>query len=306
MADPRVAALIRDQQFLFASRIQLFQSQAGVLQQRIDQQQTQVMGQQAQVDSINEQVRLTNEELDGYRKLNEQGFAPKNLLLRYERTLADLAGRRGQLTADIARLRQQMGETRMQLVALREQRQTEAAEGARDSQAKLADVIPRLTTARGALEATVVRAPVDGNVFSLTQYTIGGVVGAGEVLMEIVPAGTPLTVTAMIKPSDIEEVHEGMKARIKLVGLNQRYTDSLQATVALVSADKITNERQPTMSGYRVDLKIPPSELKKLKNGTQLTPGMPASALIVTGQRSVMGFLISPITTLMENAFREE
>jgi multidrug efflux pump subunit AcrA (membrane-fusion protein) len=110
----------------------------------------------------------------------------------------------------------------------------------------------------------------------------------------------------MVKPADIEEVHAGMKARIKLVGLNQRYTDSLEATVAVVSADKITNEKQPTMSGYRVDLKIPPSELKKLKKGTQLTPGMPAMALIVTGQRSVMGFLVSPITTLMENAFREQ
>jgi HlyD family type I secretion membrane fusion protein len=305
MSDPRVATLIRDQQFLFTTRAQLFQSQSSVLQQRIEQQQTQVEGQQAQVDSVNTQVRLTEEQLDGYRKLNEQGFAPKNLLLRYESTLADLAGRKGQLLADIARLKQQQGETRMQLVALREQRQTEAAEGARDSQTKLADVIPRLTTARGALEATTVRAPVDGYVFNLTQFTVGGVVGGGETLMELVPSGTPLTVTAMVKPQDIEEIHEGMKARIKLVGVNQRYADTLEATVTVVSADRITNEKTGT-AGYRVDLKIPPSQLKKLRKGVELTPGMPAMALIVTGERSVMGFLVAPISLLMENAFREE
>ncbi len=305
LSDPAVATLVRDQQFVFTARRQLFQSQAAVLQQRIEQQETQVVGQQAQVDSILEQQRLTEEELSGYRKLNEQGFAPKTLILRYERTLAELAGRRGQLVADIARLRQQMGETRLQLTSIRNERESQAAEGLRDSQAKLADVIPRLTTARQALDATVVRSPVDGYVFNLTQFTVGGVVGAGEVMMDVVPSGTPLTVTAKIKPEDVDEVHQGMKARVKLTGLNQRFSDALDATVSVVSADKNVDERTG-IATYRVDLRIDPSELKKLKKGVQMTPGMPAQALIVTGERSVMGFLISPITDTLEDAFREE
>lgn len=252
-----------------------------------------------------EQKRLTEEELAGYRKLNEQGFAPKTLILRYERTLAELAGRQGQLTADIARLKQQMGETRLQLNSIRNQRESEAAEGLRDSQAKLADVVPRLTTARQTLDGTVVRSPVDGYVFNLTQFTVGGVVGAGEVMMDVVPSGTPLTVTALVKPEDVDEVHVGMKAKIKLTGLNQRFNDSLDATVSVVSADRMTNDKTGT-AFYRVDLRIPPSELKKLKKGFKMTPGMPAMALIVTGERSVMGFLISPITQTLEDAFREE
>jgi len=305
MSDPAVATLVRDQQFVFMTRQQLFQSQAAVLQQRIEQQETQVVGAQAQLDSIIEQQRLTEEELAGYRKLNEQGFAPKTLILRYERTLAELAGRKGQLMSEIARLRQQMGETRLQLTSIRNERQSQAAEGLRDSQAKLADVIPRLTTARQNLEATVVRSPVDGYVFNLTQFTVGGVVGSGEVMMDVVPSATPLTVTAMIKPEDVDEVHEGMKARVKLTGLNQRFNDSLEATVSVVSKDRITNEKTG-VPFYRVDLRIPPSELKKLKKGVEMTPGMPAAALIVTGERSVMGFLISPITETLEDAFREQ
>jgi HlyD family type I secretion membrane fusion protein len=305
MSDPAVASLVRDQQFLFTTRQQLFQSQSAVLMQRIEQQQTQVQGQQAQLESINEQQRLTDEELAGYRKLNEQGFAPKTLILRYERTLAELAGRKGQLLSEIARLRQQIGETRLQLNSIRDERESQAAEGLRDSQTKLADVIPRLTTARQSLASTVVRSPVDGYVFNLTQFTVGGVVGGGEPMMDVVPSGTPLTVTAMIKPEDVDEVHKGMKARVKLTGLNQRFTDSLDATVDVVSADRMTNEKTGT-SYYRVDLRIAPSELKKLKKGVQLTPGMPAMALIVTGERSVMGFLISPITSTLEDAFREE
>jgi len=305
MGEPGVAAIIRDQQFLFTTRLQLFQSQSSVLAQRVDQQQTQVQGQQAQLESIVEQQRLTEEELSGYRKLHEQGFAPKTLILRYERTMAELGGRKGQLSSEIARLRQQMGETRMQLASLQNERSSQAAEGLRDSQTKLADVIPRLTAARQILAATIVRSPVDGYVFNLTQFTVGGVVGAGEVMMDVVPRATPLTVTAMIKPEDVEEVHVGMDAKVKLTGLNQRFNESLDAKVAVVSADRINNEKSG-VSYYRVDLRIAPTELSKLKNGVQLTPGMPAQALIKTGDRSIMGFLISPITDTLEDAFREQ
>ncbi|MFN9849914.1 MAG: biotin/lipoyl-binding protein, partial [Alphaproteobacteria bacterium] len=122
IGQPAVAQLIRDQEFLFTTRRQVYESQTAVLGQRVEQQLTQVSGQQAQLDSIIEQQRLTQEELDGYRKLNEQGFAPKTLVLRYERSMAELAGRKGQLQADIARIRQQMGETRLQLTQLRNER----------------------------------------------------------------------------------------------------------------------------------------------------------------------------------------
>ncbi len=304
-AEPGVAQLIRDQQFLFSSRALLNESQAAVLAQRIEQQQTQVVGQQAQVDAIIERQRLTQEELDGYRKLNEQGFAPKTLVLRYEGNMAELAGRKGQLVSEIARLRQQMGETRLQLAQLRNERQSQSAEGLRDSQTRLADVIPRLTTARQSLDATVVRSPVDGNIFNLTQFTIGGLVGAGEVIMDVVPKGAPLTVTAMIKPEDVDEVRVGMPVKVRLTGLNQRFNDAMDATVSVVSADRLTNDKSG-IAFYRVDVRIDPTQLTKLKKGVKMTSGMPASVTVVGGKRSIMSYLISPITSTWEDAFREE
>ena len=305
IAEPGVAQLVRDQQFLYMSRQQLYQSQAAVLGQRVEQQQTQVQGQQAQLESVNEQQRLTLEELAGYRKLNEQGFAPKTLILRYERTMAELGGRKGQLLSEIARLRQQIGETRLQLAQLRNERQSQSAEGLRDSQNRLADVIPRLTAARQTFEATVVRSPVDGHIFNLTQFTVGGLIGAGETMMDVVPKGAPLTVTAMVRPEDVDEVHTGMPAKVRLTGLNQRFNDALDATVSMVAADRMTNEKSG-VAFYRIDLRIDPGELAKLKKGVQMTPGMPASVTVVGGKRSVMSYLISPITTTLEDAFREE
>ncbi len=304
MSDPRIAGQLRDQQFLFSTRLQAFQSQIAVLSQRLDQLQTQIGGQEAQVASVEEQRRLTEEELSGYRTLNEKGYAPKTLILRYERSLADLSGRKGALLAEIARLRQQIGETRLQMASTRDQRESQAAEGLRESQTRLADVDPRFTAAKQELESTVVRSPVDGYVFNLTQFTIGGVTGAGEVLMDVVPAGSPMLVTVQIEPKDIQSVTVGMDARVRLTGLNQRFNSPLPAKVVVVSADRILNERTGATS-FRVDLRIDPRDLAKMERGVALTPGMPAQALIVTGEGTVLGYLLRPITETLQDAFRE-
>lgn len=305
MSDPRVAGLIRDQQFLFTSRLQLFESQSSVLRQRMDQLQTRIDGLQTQVASIDEQVRLTQEELTGYKSLYEKGYAPKTLILRYERAVADLEGRRGSLVSDISRTREQMGETSMQAVSLREERQSQAAEGLRDMQTRIADTAPRLTAAKQTLEGTLVRSPVDGYVLNLSQFTVGGVAGPGEHLVDVVPANEALVVTAMIRPQDIEEVHVGMDARVRPSAFSQRWVNPLMAKVTAVSADRLTDDK--TGQGFfRADLAIDPAELKKLGKNVRLTSGMPADVMIVTGKRTIMGFLISPITDTLNDAFREQ
>lgn len=305
LADPRVAGLIRDQQFLFTSRLQLFEGQASVLHQRQEQLQSTIQGLQAQVASVEEQRRLTQLELDGYKKLEAQGYAPKTLIIRYERAMADLVGRKGQLQAEIAKTRQQIGEAQLQLATLRNDRVSQAADNYRSMQSQLADVTPRLTAAKQTLAGTVVRSPVDGYVLNLTQFTIGGVAGQGEELMDVVPAGAPLIVSARVRPQDIDEVRTGMEARVRLDAFNQRWVSPLKAKVVTVSADRLVDQK--TGEGfYRADLRIDAAELAKLGRGLDLKPGMPANGMIVTGERSVMSYLIAPIRETLEDAFREQ
>jgi HlyD family type I secretion membrane fusion protein len=323
MADPRVAQLIRDQQFLYASKLQLFQSQVSVLEQRIEQSQNQIAGDQAQIASTAEQSKLTDEEMSGYKELYAKGYAPKSLILRYQRSMAEFTGRRGSLQADMARLRQQMGETRMQMVSLRNQRTTAAADEMREAQAKLSDVLPRLSAAKQTLAGTVVRAPADGYVFNLTQYTPGAAVGAGEVLMQVVPSNSPLMVTAMVKPQDIGSVHQGMDAQVRISALNPRWHGPMKAKVVMVAPDKSTptassvatragaggaTAGDPTaMAGfYRINVAIDPKELTKLRPGERVGPGMPASVMLVSGKRTLLSFLVSPITETFDHAFHEQ
>lgn len=304
-ADPVVAGMIRDQQFLFTSRLQLFESQSSVYAQQLDQIQNQIEGDQAQLESAEEQRKLTVEEMAGYQTLYAKGYAPKPLILRYQRQVADLAGRKGQLLADMARLRQQMGQVKMQIATLRDDRQSKAAADLRDDQSKLEEVIPKLVASKEALQASVVTSPVDGYVFNLTAFTPGGVIGAGESIMDIVPSNSPLIVTVLVKPEDIDQVHVGMDAQVRLVGPNPRWNSPVPAKVTVVSADRLTN-KETGQAFFRADLRIDPKDLAGLEKNIKVVPGMSASAMIVTGNRTLMGFLIQPITDTLHHAFREQ
>ncbi|MCA3737689.1 MAG: HlyD family type I secretion periplasmic adaptor subunit [Phenylobacterium sp.] len=305
ISDPRVGALIRDQEFLFASRLQFFDSQAEVLRQRTQQIDSQMAGVRAQIVALDENVALTRQELEGYQTLYAQGYAPRTLILRYQRALADLAGRRGALTAEQQRLAQQKGEAQVQLAALSDQRISQSAEGLRQMQAALADARPKLASALQTLAGATVRAPVDGYVLNLTQSTVGGVVGQGELLMAVVPSDAPLAVTARIKPDEIEGISAGMKARVTITAFSTRRVSPFDAVVTNVSADELTDEKSG-QSYYRADLKIDPKELTKLPRGETVTPGMPAQVMITTGRRTVMGYIIGPLTDTVNASLRDK
>ena len=303
--DPAIASLLRDQDFLFTTRLQFFQSQNEILEQRVQQIDSSVVGIKAQLDSTDDSIKLTQEELAGYQTLYEKGFTPKTLILRYQRSLSDLAGRRGQLIAQITQAQEQIGETRMQIANQRDQRISQAAEGVRQMQMSLADVMPRVTAAKVALADTVVKSPVDGYVLQLTQFTQGGVISAGESLMNIVPANSPLIVSVKIRPADVDDVHIGLKARVRLTAFNARKTMPVDADVIAISADQIVDEKSGS-GFFRVDLRIEPGELaKKLPKGARLSPGMPAQAQIVTGTNTVLHYIISPLTDTIGNALHD-
>lgn len=305
ISDPRVAALIHDQQFLFTSRLQFYESQNDVLSQRLQQIDAQIVGVKAQLDANDLSIDLTKQELAGYQTLFEKGFAPKTLILRYQRSLADLQGRRGQLVSDMTRLGEQKGETSFQMIAQKRDRVSQAAEGLRQMQSQLSDALPRLTAARETLDHTVVRSPADGYVLDLTQFTVGGVIGAGELLLSVVPANAPLIVTVKLKPNEINDVRAGMSARVRLTAFNYRKVSPVAATVINVSADQLSDPK--TGEGFfKADLRIDPKDIAKLPRDAKLSPGMPAQAMITTGKNTILHYLISPLTDTVGEAMREK
>jgi HlyD family secretion protein/epimerase transport system membrane fusion protein len=220
-----------------------------------------------------------------------------------QRTAAALNGQRGSLLTDISRSQQEIGDVRIKLAQLDEQRQTEAADGMRTAQAQLTETEPRLTAVRNTLRNTDVVAPVSGYVFNLTQFTEGGVATGGERLLDIVPLNSRMVIEARVSPNDISDVKMGMESRVTFSGYNARTTPPVDGTVTLVSADATTDEatKEPY---YTVHIKVEPAELAKAPN-VRLAPGMPAQVAIVTSSRTILDYLIGPLTESMRASMRE-
>jgi HlyD family type I secretion membrane fusion protein len=303
-SDPLVAATLASQQGLFDARLDLLRSQQQIGQQREKELGEQINGLRAQVASTDAQLRLNKEELGGVQSLYASGYAPKSRLLALQRSAASLGGDRGDQTASIARVQQSIGETRMQTLQAEQTRISEAATGLQQADSKLSDLGPRLAAAKDLLSHTRVYAPVSGTVLNLTQFTEGGVAGANEPLMDIVPTNQPLVIEAQIQPKDAHAVQPGQKANITLTAYNTRTTPRIKATVLTVSADA-TVEPHTGKPFFQVDLKIPPEELKKLPADVKIYPGMPVATSIVNGQKTILSYIVSPFTDMLHASMHE-
>jgi len=311
--DPQVAALLAGERALHTSSMMLYSSQANVLSSQASQLETQIQGMRAQMSSIDMQSGSIADELGGVRELNRLGYAPKTRVAALDRNAAQLKGQKGSILSDIARAQQAIGGVRIQIAQLEEKRQSEAAAGIRQAQDRLAEAEPKLRATAESLFQTAVRAPVDGYVFNLTAFTEGGVAGPGERLLDIVPTGTPLVLNARVKPNDIAEVHVGMPARVTLTAFNPRTTPPLDGKVTVVSADATSEDPTvPGMAGqarepyYLVQVKVDPAQIQRIGNGVHMVPGMQASVSIITGSRTIMDYLLGPMTDAMHTALREK
>lgn len=303
-ADPTVNALIASQRALFQTRMTLYRSQAMVLNSQAQQLETQISGMRIQAQSINDQEALVKEELQGVRELSRQGYAPNSRLLALERNAVAVKGQKGSIVADIARIRQSIGEIRLQVAQLQDRHQTEVSDGIRAAQERLADAGPKLRTALEIQEQTEIRAPVAGYVFNLTQFTEGGVAGGGQMLMQIVPSDHQLVMAAEVAPRDISDVHMGMPARVTLLGYSTRKVTPVEGTVTLIAADARQNEKTGS-SAFLVEITVPAENLVKAGPDVHLTPGMQASVAIVTGERTIIDYLLEPFTDSMRTALKE-
>jgi HlyD family type I secretion membrane fusion protein len=301
--EPTIVDLMTDQTALFDKRRQAITNQVDILKQRLAQLETRIFGYQAQIDAVSRQNDLIEQELVGTKSLAARGYGTKTKVLELQRIAAGLTGQVGSLQAQIAEAQQAQGETTMQINRLHEDRLTEGSQGLSDIQGDLANIQPRLEAARATLALMDVRAPVTGKVFGLTQFTDGGIVAPGERILDIVPDNSPMIIEAHIPTTDIADVKQGMRAEIKLTAYNQHTTPSVQGEITRISADRVTPENGAAF--YTVDLRVDPQSLSHAAEELRLYPGMPAEVVIPTGSRTALDYLISPVTSSMDRAFRE-
>ena len=295
--------LLATQDRIFRARARSLANRTAIYRQRIGQLREEATGLEEEIEAQDRQTELLDEEMDGLRGLIERGFEGKPRLLALARRKAEVAGARARNRALIARVEQRVGETRLTIGELANQRLTEVVAELREVEARMSDLRERIAAARNVFSRTRVAAPVAGTVVNLRVFTRGGVIGQGEALMDIVPASGELVIEVQVEPTDIDTVYPDLPAQVRLTAFSHLTTPILSGTVLQVSADRLTDERTGAPF-YEARIALDPGQpaLANLK----LQPGMPAEVMIVTGKRTALDYLIKPIVASFRRSLREE
>ena len=295
--------LLASEEMLFKARKNARDSQKDLLQSRVSQLGDEIAGLDAQVVSKAKQVELITGELSGVQDLYDKRLVPLTRLTTLQRENARIEGERGQLISAIAETKSKIGEAQLQIVRLDQDFRTDVVKELGENQGKEAELVLRGVAARDLLDRIDIRAPTSGIIHQLSAHTIGGVIRAGDSIMEIVPDSDDLQIEARLQPNDIDQVRIGQQSFVRFSAFNQRTTPQVDGVVSYVSAD-LTQEPHTGSAYYTIRMTLPGDERRRL-GSFQLVSGMPAEVFLQTGSRTMMSYLLKPITDQLQRTFSE-
>ena len=301
--DRGVAQALSGQQKIFDARRQLEQSKIDAIRERINQSREEIIGYQAEVVAADRRVALTNEEVGSVIQLVDKGLERKPHLLDLQRQLAEIQGKRGETVAEIARAKQQIAEADVNILSIRNDDEKQAADDLRETQRKVHELTEATEAAANVMARTEIKAPEDGVITDLRVHTPGGVINPGEAVLDLVPKADRLVIEAQIRPVDIDRLHEGLDAQVRLLPYRSRRTPPLDAKVIYVSADRLV-DKHTNHAYFAVKLAVDENQFKSMPD-VEMVPGMPAEAMIRTGKSTVALYALSPILDSFHRAFRE-
>ena len=303
--DPDVENVTGSESKLFEVRTTGRAGQKAQLRERVSQLNEEIVGLTAQETAKTKEIALVEKELVGVRSLYEKNLVQISRLTVLERDLARLAGERGQYVASRAQTKGKITETELQIIQVDKDMVSEVSKDLRETNDKIGEFVERKVTAEDQLRRIDIRAPQDGMVLQSTVHTVGGVITAGDAIMMIVPQADDLSVEAKVNPQDIDKLQIGQKTVLRLSAFNQRTTPELNGIVSRVSAD-VTTDQRTGQSYYTIRVSMPAAEVARLGDNVKLIPGMPVEAFVQTGDRTMLSYLMKPLSDQLMRSFREK
>ncbi len=296
--------ILEGEKQLYEARRHAFAEEQTVLVAQLEQRRQEFEELQIKISETENSIALMDRELELARGLFQRKAIPELDFLQRERAAVaerrELAVSRAQLPRSEAA----MAEARAQLSNLEAQFRSQARDELAQVIGDLAVIVESIRAAQERLERTILTAPVRGIVNSLPVTTIGAVIRPGENVVEIVPLDETLYVDAEIRPQDIAFISPGQLASVKVTAYDYTVYGDLAGTVQRISADTFEDEKGNTF--YRVTIEIKENSLgKNPTNPLPLIPGMIVTADILTGQKTVLEYLLNPITRARNEALRE-
>ena len=197
---------------------------------------------------------------------------------------------------------EQGAESRMELIRVLQRKANAESEISR-KQADIESLEERIPAIKDRVNRTNVISPKAGIINRMVITTIGGVADPGSALVEIVPLNEDLVVEVEIDPKDIALVLPGQRAIVKLTAFDFSKFGSLEGRVVSVGADSI--QKDDGSLWYLCEISVRVKDITSLGKKITMLPGMVAQVDIVNGERTVMNYLLQPVTKVTEEAFRE-
>jgi HlyD family secretion protein len=297
-------AALAAEQGLMNERRSTRASQLSQLDERKRQIGTQIEGLLVKQSALGEEFTQASEQLADYRMLGSKGLIRRPILRQTERDVSRLRGDMGDTDSRVASARSQLHETELKIREVTQNARSQILTELQATTAKLSEIQEQRTAAMDRFDRLDIRAPRAGVVYELAIHTVGGVVSPGQKLMSIIPSSDPLIVSAKIKPSEVDQVHVGQRATVRVSAFKLPTTPELEGEVTNVSPDRVVDGRSGE-GFFKVTVALESGEQNKIA-GKELTPGLPAEVLIRGEARRVIAYLIQPFTDRLAVTFREE
>jgi HlyD family type I secretion membrane fusion protein len=294
------AAVQRD---VFEARRRAIEGETAILRQRILQTEDEIDGLHAMIEAQTRLIAILDAEASDLEGLFEKGLTTRERYTELRRRQAELEGERATHVAGVARARKSIVEIEQQILQLSTRRLNDAVAELSEVEAEIFDLEQQIRAAEDVLRRIDVRAPVGGIVMDLQVHTTGGVIRPGEPIMHVVPVGERLVIEARVRPEDVDVLAAGQSAQVRISAFDRFDMLPLEGTVAMVSADRLVEERTG-VSYFTAIIVVTDGELEKLE-GRKLLPGMSAEAMIRTGTRTLIGYLSEPLSRNLRRAMRE-
>ncbi|MEE2691324.1 MAG: HlyD family type I secretion periplasmic adaptor subunit [Pseudomonadota bacterium] len=300
-AAPDVTA---DERSLYEARMAELNASLDVENAKLNQRKQSLEEAKVARDYAQQSLDLASQELEMMKPLVAKGIEPQIELLRTRQRESTARGELHRAEIAVERAAAEVAEAESEIVRIKKTFSANVADELAKAKAEYVELSGGLPAIRDKVDRTEVRSPIDGVVNRVLVSTIGGVVQPGETIVEIVPSEDSLLVEARIKQADIGFLSIGQPAKVKVSAYDSAIYGSLDGKIESISADSIEDEKSGDRY-YLIKVRTDKNAIKSKRGELQILPGMGAEVDILNGKRTVLAYLLNPVSKLSDNALRE-
>lgn len=302
---------LQDHPEIVETQHSIFLAQRNLFLTTIDELNLRIIGLKDEITALNKQRRTSNQQLaildETLSELNElysRQLISKSRITSTERDRVNVLTQLEALKVSILQKQNAYNETTQRIEKTKKEGKEKIWQQIEKNKNDLAKVKAEIPATQDDSTRLEVKAPVSGRVHKLSVNNINEVIKPGEPILEIVPNSGNFLIHAEVKPEDIEQLYFGQRTRIRFDSFNQQSTPELTGQILFISADTISDDKSKDKKHFLVKVSLERTEVEKITEA-KVNSGLPVSTMFTTTERSLMNYLLKPLSEQLFSAFRE-